>query len=183
MNNKKFTGIDTKYLARASVIAALYAALTLVIYPLSFGAIQLRFSEAMCILPLFYPEAVPGLFVGCVVSNLLSPNIPILDVTLGSLATLLSAILTRMLRNSSKRTKFIFAPLPAVILNALLVGLVVSLSATSFGEGFMIVYLTNCLYVGIGQAIVCYPLGIILIILIDKIKNRIDKTGANDYKL
>lgn len=79
------------------VIAAAYAVLCLLLQPISFEAVQFRLSEALCILPLFFPEAVAGLFVGCLLSNLLG-GVGILDIVFGSLATLLAAWATRRLR-------------------------------------------------------------------------------------
>lgn len=81
----------TKRLCRAGVIAALYVALTYAFAPFAFGPFQIRPAEALCILPLFFPEAIPALTVGCMLSNLTSPYL-VYDVVLGSLATLLAAL-------------------------------------------------------------------------------------------
>lgn len=88
------------FLAKAAMIAALYVALTYLSASmnLAFGPIQLRFSEALCILPVFTPAAIPGLFIGCILGNLLSGAIPP-DVIFGSLATLMGAVGTYLLRN------------------------------------------------------------------------------------
>ena len=75
------------YLVQGAMIAAIYVALTLSLMPISYGPIQFRVSEALCILPFFTPAAVPGLFVGCLLSNLLGGLVP-MDVICGSLATL-----------------------------------------------------------------------------------------------
>lgn len=90
----------TRFLATGAVIAALYAALTLLANAmgLAIGLIEIRFSEALCILPMLTPAAVPGLFVGCIVANLLC-GAAIWDVLFGSLATLIAAIGTRLWRN------------------------------------------------------------------------------------
>ena len=84
----------THFLTRAAIVAALYTAVTLVVYPFSFGALQIRISEALTILPFFMPEAVVGLFIGCIISNMFSTNIIILDVIFGSIATLLAGFMT-----------------------------------------------------------------------------------------
>lgn len=105
-------------LTHAAVIAALYAALTVAFAPISFGPVQLRVSEALCILPMFTPAAVPGLFAGCLIANLIGGGI-ILDVIFGSLATLAGAVLGYMLRNSRW-----LVPLPTVIANTLIIPLV-----------------------------------------------------------
>ena len=86
----KFTTLDLNF---AAVTAALYTALTLIAAPISFGNIQFRISEALCILPYFFPQAIPGLFIGCIFSNLFG-GMGIFDIVFGSLATLLAAIFT-----------------------------------------------------------------------------------------
>lgn len=152
-----------QFLARAGIIGALYAALTLIVYPLSFGAIQLRFSEVLTVLPVFFPEAIPGLFAGCAVANLLSPNIALWDVIFGSLATLMAAICTHCLR---KRP--VLAVLPPVIFNALIVGAVITLSESS-EQSFAVLYGMNALTVGLGEAVICLAGGLPLIRVLRKI--------------
>ena len=89
----------TTYLTYAAFIAALYVILSLVsnMFGLASGAVQVRISEALTVMPVFTPAAVPGLFVGCIVSNILTGCAP-WDIVLGSLATLIGAVFTRMLR-------------------------------------------------------------------------------------
>ena len=103
------------YLAQSGIIAAVYAALTLLFYPLSFGLSQLRVSEGLCVLPFFTPAAVPGLFVGCIFANVFG-GFGLLDILCGSLATLCSAYCTYKIKNRY------LAPLPAVLFNAVIVG-------------------------------------------------------------
>ena len=107
----------TLYLTRAAIIAALYVALTFLSASLNLalGPIQLRFGEALCILPLFTPAAIPGLFVGCILANMLSGAIP-LDVVFGSVATLLGAVGTYVLRK-----KPILSLLPPIAANTAIV--------------------------------------------------------------
>jgi len=88
----------TKRLCRAGIISALYVAFTYAFMPFAFGPIQVRPAEALCILPLFFPEAVPALYVGCMLSNLASPYL-VYDVFIGSLATLLAALCTYLVGN------------------------------------------------------------------------------------
>ena len=90
---------ETLFLTKAAIIAALYVTLTFLSASqnLAFGPIQLRFAEALCILPVFTPSAIPGLFVGCILANLLGGAIP-LDVIFGSVATLLGAVGTHYLK-------------------------------------------------------------------------------------
>ena len=164
----------THYLTRAAIVAALYTAVTLVIYPFSFGYLQIRISEALTILPFFMPEAIPGLFIGCIISNFFSPNIIILDVIFGSLATLLAALLTYFCSKLGKKTGRWLAPLPPVIINAVVIGLVLALSTANNENGsFYTVFLFNALTVGGGQFVACYGLGIPLSFVFDKLADRI----------
>lgn len=110
---------NIKYLTRAAIIAALYAALTVMLAPISFGMIQFRVAEALTALPLVMAEAVPGLAIGCLVANLLGGGMP-MDVVFGALATLLAAIATRRLR--SRPALALAAP---VVFNGIIVGPVV----------------------------------------------------------
>ncbi len=152
------------YISKAGLIAALYAAITLIFAPISFGAVQFRISEAMTVLPFFFPEAIPGLFIGCIISNLLSSNIVVLDVIFGSIATLLAAICTYKIK-----VKWL-APLPPIIFNAIIIGVVITVS--SVGEnGFAAAFIANMLSVGAGELVVAYGLGIPLMIAIERIGN------------
>ena len=94
----------TLFLVQAALIAAVYVVLTLVFAPFSYGEIQVRISEALTILPFFTPAAIPGLFVGCILANLLGGAIP-LDIAFGSIATLIGAVFTYKLRNSNGRCR------------------------------------------------------------------------------
>ena len=114
--------LTTRSLCVSAVIAALYAALTLLLAPISYGPIQLRLSEAMTLLPMVLPQAVPGLFVGCLLANLYTGMLT--DIVFGSLATLLAATGTYLLRK-----KPILAAACPVVANGVIVGLVLSLSA------------------------------------------------------
>lgn len=134
-----------------AVIAALYTALTLVFQPISFGALQMRISEAFTLLPVLFPEAVPGLAVGCLLSNLLAGANPY-DVVFGTLATLLAALLTRRLRKNVW-----LAALPPVLCNGVIIGLVLT-----YAYGIDTLWL-NMLTVSLGQAVVCYALGVPLV--------------------
>lgn len=86
------------FMAQAAMIAAIYVVVTLVFAPFSYGEVQVRLSEALTILPVFTPAAIPGLFIGCLISNILGGCI-IPDIVFGSLATLLGAVFTYMLSN------------------------------------------------------------------------------------
>lgn len=113
--------LNPRSLCLSAVIAALYAALTLLLAPISYGPIQLRLSEALTVLPILLPQAVPGLFVGCLIANLYTGMLT--DIVFGSLATLLAAIGTYLLRK-----KPVLAAACPVVSNGVIVGLVLSLS-------------------------------------------------------
>ena len=120
---KSFT---TKRLCRGGMIAALYVALTYAFMPLAFGPIQVRPAEALCILPLFFPEAVPALYVGCMLSNLASPFF-VYDVFIGSLVTLVAALCSylvgRFLKNEPAKP-WLGGAFP-ILLNALFIPIII----------------------------------------------------------
>lgn len=116
----------TKRLCRAGVIAALYVALTYAFAPLAFGPFQIRPAEALCILPVFFPEVIPALYIGCMLSNLASPYF-VYDVLIGSLATLFAAFSAYMVGRFIKKEpyRFILCGLPTVLFNAFLIPLII----------------------------------------------------------
>ncbi len=128
------------YLVHGAVIAALYVVLTMLVAPIAFGPIQFRFSEALTILPFFTPAAIPGLFVGCLLSNLIGGAV-VWDVLFGSLATLVGAIGTYLLRRHRKLLCF-----PPIISNTLIIPFVLHYA---YGEAALIPYLM--LTIGIGE--------------------------------
>lgn len=147
-----------KYLLQASAIAAIYAVLTILLSPISYGPMQVRISEALTILPCFTPAAVPGLFVGCLVSNLLGPY-GIVDVICGSAATLIAALLSYFLR----KNKWL-VPLPPVIVNGIIIG-----GMLHFAYG--VPNLPACmLWIAGGQALACYLIGMPLIKIFERYK-------------
>ena len=140
-------------ITQGAMIAALYVVLTWVanVHGLANGAIQVRFSEALCILPVFTPAAIPGLFVGCLLANILNGCV-IWDIIFGSLATLIGAFGTYFLR----KTKFVFT-LPPVIANAVIVPFVLRYA---YGVGDAHWYLVAT--VAAGEIISVCILGMIL---------------------
>jgi len=162
--------MTTRKIAFAAVVAALYAALTLLLAPISFGAVQCRISEALCVLPFFFPFSVWGLFVGCVIANLVS-TVP--DIVFGSLATLLAAVCTMLIgkaRHDSVVSK-VLACLPPVVINAVVVGAVVTYGLTQMpgsGAAFWSAYPVVALQVGAGELIALYALGLPLLLLVPK---------------
>ena len=159
---------NTLFLAQSAMIAAIYVVLTVALAPFSYGEVQVRVSEALTILPVFTPAAIPGLFVGCLISNILGGGI-LPDIIFGSLATLLGACFTYLLRN---RNKFL-APLPPIISNILIVPLVLHYG---YQVPLPIPFLMGT--VGIGEVISCGILGMIVYTILDKHRVAIFRTAA-----
>lgn len=159
---------STKALCRAGVIAALYVALVYALMGLSSGAIQFRPSEALTLLPLLFPESVPALLVGCLLGNLTSP-FGIWDILLGSCVTLLAAAATFAIGKfiKPKWAKVLLGGLPPVLLNAFILPLIWML----FGP-LEYMYLLQCGYLIVSQAISVYLIGIPLYFAIDRLKSR-----------
>lgn len=147
-------------LTRTAVVGALYAAVTLLTAPISFGAIQCRVSEALTILPWLFPETGWGLFAGCLIANILGSGNP-LDIVFGSLATLLSAILTSHIRKKG------FAALSPVILNGIMVGAALSYAASP--DAFWVSFPLISLEVATGEALAVFALGLPLVSILMRI--------------
>jgi len=148
MKDRKSTALK---LTQSAAIAALYVVLTVIFAPISFGEMQVRISEALTILPLFTPAAIPGLFVGCLLGNLLGGAIP-LDVIFGSVATLIGAVGGYLLRKNRW-----LVPLPTVLANAVIVPFVLR-----YGYGVELPVLLMAAYVAVGEIVSCYGLGELL---------------------
>ena len=161
MSKSRFT---VRQITIAGIIAAVYTVLSLFasVFGLTYGPIQCRFSEALCVLPFFLPEAIPGLFIGCLVTNLMSTVGP-LDIVLGSLATLLAALWTRRMPNKW------LAPLPPVICNGVIIGAMIAWYEVGFSEGFLGLFAYNAVTVAIGEAIACYVLGLLLLQVLPRV--------------
>lgn len=155
-----------KYITQAAMIAAVYVVLTLFIsaFNLASGAIQIRISEALTVLPAFTPAAIPGLFIGCLISNLLSGGM-LLDVIFGSLATLLGACGTYLLR----KWKWVVS-VPPILSNALIVPFV--LAYVYHIPGGVPYFMVT---IGIGQILSCGVLGMIVYKILAKYRNVIFK--------
>lgn len=157
-------------LVEASVIAAIYAALTVAIYPLSYGAVQFRFSEALTVLPVFTPAAIPGLTIGCFIANITGPYSWI-DAVFGTLATLLASLCTYFARNIRFRGVPLLSFFFPVLFNAVIIGLEINLFFLPEGESFTFMgFLVSALWVGVGELVVCYLLGTPLFAAISKTK-------------
>ena len=142
------TNQSVRKLAQGAVIAALYVVLTIIFAPISFGAVQVRIAEIMTIMPLFTPAAIPGLFLGCVLANLLGGAI-IWDVIFGSIATLIGAALGYMLRKNRW-----LVPIPAIVSNTIIVPLVLR-----YGYAIDMPLYLMAIYIALGEIVGCYLLG------------------------
>ena len=158
MQNRKLV-----FMAQAAMIAAAYVALTFVFAPFSFKEIQVRIAEALTILPVFTPAAIPGLFIGCIIGNTLGGAV-IPDIICGSLATLVGAFFTWKLRNANP----FLAPVPPIVANMLVVPFVLR-----YAYGVLLPIPLMMLTVGIGEIISCGVLGIILYYALRKHKEVI----------
>lgn len=153
---------STLFLVQAAAIGAIYVVLTLVFAPLSFGEVQIRFSEALTILPFFTPAAIPGLFVGCIIANFLGGALPV-DILFGSIATLIGAVFTYKLRSNRW-----LAPVPPIVANTVIVPFVLF-----YGYGINLPIPLMMLTVGIGEVVSCGILGMILLGALSRYRNVI----------
>lgn len=166
------TNIKTRKVAFAGVVGALYAALTISLGFIGYGPVQFRVAEALTVLPFFFPFSVWGLFVGCIIANLVSPY-P-LDIIAGPVATLLAAVCTMRIGRLGKGSAAakILACLPPVVINAVFIGALIAYSMTGYIEtnAFFAAFLINGAQVGLGQFAVLYILGLPLLILLPKMR-------------
>ncbi len=146
-----------KFLVQAALLAAIYAALTILLGSFGYGPIQFRIAEALTVLPAVMPSAIPGLFIGCILANWFG-GFGMIDIVFGSLATLLAGISTYFLR----KYHFLF-PLPPVFFNAMIVGAYVYLL---YDNSYSMAL--TMLFIGISELIICYGLGLPLIAFIKK---------------
>ena len=167
MNQRK---PSTRMLAVCAMLAAAYAALTVALAPISYGAVQFRVSEALTILPFFLPGTVWGLYAGCILANLLTGNV--FDIIFGSLATLLAGIFTaRFGRGGNTVKSRLLACLMPVLFNAVIVGAVITWAY----EGQNIfehpgLYALNASWVGLGELGVLYLIGYPLMKYLPRLK-------------
>lgn len=147
MENKK-----TLFITQSAIIAAIYTVLVLIFAPISFGPVQVRFAEALTILPYFTPAAIPGVTIGCFLSAFLT-GADVLDMVFGTLATLIAAYFSYRLR----RNKFL-VPIPPIIANTLIIPWVLR-----YAYGFKDAIPYMMLTVGLGEVIAAGILGLILL--------------------
>lgn len=148
----KNTNQKSTFMTHAAMIAAIYVVLTYIFAPFSFGDVQVRIAEALTILPIFTPAAIPGLFIGCLIGNILGGAI-LPDIIFGSLATFIGAAFTYFLR---KKSQFLCI-LPPIVSNTIIVPLVLK-----YGYGMNLPISFLMLTIGIGEIISCGLLGLIL---------------------
>ena len=157
----------SKPLARAGLIGAIYVVLTLALPFLGYGPIQFRAGEAMCVLPLLFPEAVWGLTGGCLLANALGMALGMTtpwDILIGTLATLIAALITRKIRHDW------LAPLPSVLVNAVMIGTMLTYIMLPGASAAPLIY--NIATIGLGQFLSCYLLGIPLLRLLRGARSR-----------
>lgn len=152
----------TRNLVYGALIAAIYVVLTMAFQPISYGPIQFRISEALCVLPFFTPAAIPGVTLGCLISNLLGGAV-MMDVIFGSLATLIGAIGSWMLR----RNRFLVS-VPPILSNTLIIPWVLKFA---YGAEDMVWYMM--VTVGIGEILAIGVLGQLLISVLTKYRKTI----------
>lgn len=149
---------NTRSLVKASLIGSLYCVLVVLFAPISYGPVQVRIAESLTLLPYVWLEAVPGLFIGCVLANMIG-GFGIIDIVFGSLATLIAAFLTRKMPN------LFLAALPPVVVNMIIVGGYLALLLD-------LPFLSTSLYIAAGQGVACFGLGIPLVWIITKHLNK-----------
>jgi uncharacterized membrane protein len=157
MNNRSN---KVKHLVLSAFIGSAYAALTIVLAPISYGQIQVRISEALTLLPYFSKFSIPGLFIGCIIANI-AGGYGLPDIIFGSLATLTAAILTYYIGKSKFKYKKYLAPLPPVAINAVVIGLILKYTLN-------LPLLITMFWVGLGEAVSCYLFGLILVSIVEK---------------
>ena len=159
--------LSTKKIARAGVIAALYVVLSLITFPVASGSIQFRLSEGLTLLPLIMPESIIALFIGCMLSNIIT-GCMILDVLFGSLITLLAGILTffigKIIKN--KPLKYVASGLFPVLLNAFFLPVIWYFC---YGQ-LEYLYIIQVAFLLISQTVSVYAFGVPLCVFIDKRK-------------
>ena len=162
MNQKK---LSVRRLVRCAVIAAVYVVVCLVLAPFSYGAVQVRVAEALCLLPVFGAEYIVGVTLGCFLANLIGSTV--IDVVFGTLATLMACLVTYKLRNVRIKGLAVPASLPPVVFNMIIVGAFEITVFFSDGAPTAALAAFNAVTVGIGEIISCTVLGVALVKLIE----------------
>ena len=161
-----------KFSTRDLTLAAIVGAMDVVLgyfgntFNLTFGVIQCRFSEALTVLPFLSPVTTWGLFIGCLLTNILSPY-GLLDMIFGPLATLIAALLTARCKQKW------LAPLPPVLCNAVIIGALIAFQEVGLGGAFLGLFAYHALTIGLGQVLACYGLGLLLLAGGEKIQRKL----------
>lgn len=155
-------------MTQAAMIAAIYVVLTVVFAPFSFGEVQVRVAEALTVLPFFTPAAIPGLFIGCLIGNIIGGAI-LPDIIFGSLATLIGALFTYWLKEKNKY----LAPVPPIVANTVIVPFILRYA---YGVPLPIPFMM--LTVGIGEVLSCGVLGMIVLAALQKYRHVIFKSAV-----
>lgn len=166
----------------SAIVGGLYIVLCVIFSSFASGAVQFRIAEALCLLPFYAPSTMFGLFAGCLVGNMLTSGAGLLDIVFGPLATLLAAYITSRLR-----TRWL-TPLPAIVINAVVVGLVLSITLTpeAVWQSFPVI----AGQVALGEAVVCCALGLPMMYALARIpyfrkmfpKRFMDASKENQYE-
>lgn len=160
-----------------ALVGAMYAALTALLAPISYGPVQFRISEALCVLPLLFPYTSVGLFVGCLAANLLSP-VGVMDIVFGSLATLGAGLCVAWIGAAARRKdrlptwkERILACLMPVVWNGVIIGAMLAWAYTpdTFWNGFAVMGTQ----VALGEAVVMFLLGLPLIALLPRLRRKL----------
>ena len=156
--------LSTRDLTFAAIVGAIYVVLGYFgnTFNLTFGVIQCWFSEALTVLPFLCPVTTWGVFIGCLITNVLSPY-GLLDMIFGPLATLTAALMTARCRHKW------LAPLPPVLCNAVIIGSLIAFQEVGMGGAFPAVFAYNALTVGFGQVLACYGLGMPLMAVVERV--------------
>ena len=154
----------SKRMVRCAMIAALYTAVSLALAPLSYNAVQVRVAEALTLLPVFTPDAIIGVTLGCFLTNLLGST-PV-DAVFGTLATLAAALVTWRLRGVRWHSLPVLSALAPVVINALVVGAEITLMVGEAASWPVLAM--NMLTVGLGEVVSCVVLGLALVKCVEK---------------
>lgn len=165
------TGNKTRLIAVQALIAAVYASMSLALPMLSYGAVQVRFSEALTLLPVFSPQCIWGVAVGCFLANLIGAFLGVntlgfLDVLVGTAATLIAAFLTAALGRIRFRKLPVLASLPPVIVNGLVIG--AEIMYVTAGRLDLRMFFLSGLSVAAGELVACCGFGLTMVWFLEK---------------
>ena len=167
MKNKGLTS-----LVQAGLIAGIYTAVTILLVPISFGAFQVRIAESLTLLAIYSPTCIWGLSVGCLLSNIIGAIMGanlVVDIFVGTLATLIAGILSYLFRNIRFKNLPILSAIPPIIINAVFIGAEIALLTLGDNANY-ITFLTFGMQIAVGQIISCAVLGLPLIYVLEKSK-------------